>query len=117
MAQFERLIIPSEQEAASRLKSYIADVQDSPQQVVKLFHFSSGCVCMWVFLSLILVIFTLQLLQFFQKQKELIKRPTISKELKPEREILLARLQDHNKGSKQMHFQNFITVVAGYTCY
>lgn len=46
MAQFERLIIPSEQEAAGRLKSYIADVQDSPQQVVnRLFHFNSGCVC------------------------------------------------------------------------
>lgn len=47
MAQFERLIKPSEQEAASRLKSYIADVQDSPQQVVEiLFHIRSCCV--WV---------------------------------------------------------------------
>lgn len=51
MAQFERLIMPSEQEAAGRLKSYIADVQDSPQQVVNwLFHFSSGYVCVCVFL-------------------------------------------------------------------
>lgn len=35
MAQFERLMAPSEQEVAGRLKSYIADVQDNPQQVVK----------------------------------------------------------------------------------
>lgn len=35
MAQFERLMMPSEQEVAGRLKSYIADVQDNPQQVVK----------------------------------------------------------------------------------
>lgn len=48
MAQFERLMTPSEQEVASRLKSYIADVQDNPQQVVK--HTISAqvvkyCVC------------------------------------------------------------------------
>lgn len=35
MAQFERLMAPSEQEVAGRLKSYISDVQDNPQQVVK----------------------------------------------------------------------------------
>lgn len=35
VAQFERLMMPSEQEVAGRLKSYIADVQDNPQQVVK----------------------------------------------------------------------------------
>lgn len=35
MAQFERLMAPSEQDVAGRLKSYIADVQDNPQQVVK----------------------------------------------------------------------------------
>lgn len=35
MAQFERLMMPSECEVAGRLKSYIADVQDNPQQVVK----------------------------------------------------------------------------------
>uniref|UniRef100_A0A4W6F7X0 Cytoplasmic dynein 2 heavy chain 1 n=1 Tax=Lates calcarifer TaxID=8187 RepID=A0A4W6F7X0_LATCA len=72
VAQFERLMAPSEQEAAGRLKSYIADVQDNPQQ----------------------------LLQVFQKHKELIRRPTISKELQSERETLLARLLDYNKGLK-----------------
>ncbi|XP_034460809.1 cytoplasmic dynein 2 heavy chain 1 isoform X1 [Hippoglossus hippoglossus] len=72
MAQFERLMAPSEQEVAGRLKSYIADVQDNPQQ----------------------------LLQVFQKHKELIRRPTISKELQSERETLLARLLDYNKGLK-----------------
>lgn len=49
MAQFERLMAPSEQEAAGRLKSYIADVQDNPQQVVK--HTTSTLVlkyCVWV---------------------------------------------------------------------
>lgn len=35
MAQFERLMAPSEQDVAGRLKSCIADVQDNPQQVVK----------------------------------------------------------------------------------
>lgn len=43
MAQFERLILPSEQEAASRLKSYIADIQDSPQQVVNMLDHVSSC--------------------------------------------------------------------------
>lgn len=33
VAQFERLMAPSEQEVAGRLKSYIAHVQDNPQQV------------------------------------------------------------------------------------
>lgn len=33
MAQFERLMTPSEQEVAGRLKGHIADVQDNPQQV------------------------------------------------------------------------------------
>uniref|UniRef100_A0AAQ5YAS5 Dynein heavy chain tail domain-containing protein n=1 Tax=Amphiprion ocellaris TaxID=80972 RepID=A0AAQ5YAS5_AMPOC len=72
VAQFERLMAPSEQEVAGRLKSYIADVKDNPQQ----------------------------LLQAFQKHKELIRRPTISKELQSEREMLLARILDYNKGLK-----------------
>ncbi|XP_008299945.1 cytoplasmic dynein 2 heavy chain 1 [Stegastes partitus] len=72
VAQFERLMAPSEQEVAGRLKSYIADVQDNPQQ----------------------------LLQVFQKHKELVRRPTISKELQSEREMLLARILDYNKGLK-----------------
>lgn len=42
MVQYERLIIPSEQEVAGRLKSYIADVQDNPQQVRKASYFSSN---------------------------------------------------------------------------
>ncbi|KAK5608849.1 Cytoplasmic dynein 2 heavy chain 1 [Crenichthys baileyi] len=70
--QFERVIAPSEQEVAGRLKSSISDVQDNPQQ----------------------------LLQLFQKHKELIRRPTISKELQSERETLLAKLLDYNKGLK-----------------
>ncbi|KAK2847119.1 hypothetical protein Q5P01_010118 [Channa striata] len=72
VAQFERLMAPSEREVAGRLKSYIADVQDIPQQLLQVFH----------------------------KHKELIKRPTISKELQSERENLLARLLDYNKGLK-----------------
>lgn len=50
MAQFERLITPSEQEVAGTLKSYIADVQDNPQQVVKhtiSAQFLRYCVCVW----------------------------------------------------------------------
>ncbi|XP_061575223.1 dynein cytoplasmic 2 heavy chain 1 isoform X3 [Cololabis saira] len=74
VAQFERVIAPSEQQVAGRLKSYIADVQDNPQQV-------------------------------FQKHKELIRRPTVSKELQSERETLLARLLDYNKGLKS-DFEN-----------
>uniref|UniRef100_A0A3P8WNV8 Cytoplasmic dynein 2 heavy chain 1 n=1 Tax=Cynoglossus semilaevis TaxID=244447 RepID=A0A3P8WNV8_CYNSE len=69
VAQFERLMAPSEQEVAGRLKSYIAHVQDNPQQ----------------------------LLQVFQKHKELIKRPTIGKELQSERETMQARLLEYNK--------------------
>ncbi|KAM4743047.1 cytoplasmic dynein 2 heavy chain 1 isoform 3-T4 [Anableps anableps] len=72
MVQFERVIAPLEQEVAGRLKSHIADVQDNSQQ----------------------------LLQVFQKHKELIRRPTVSKELQSEREKLLAKLLDYNKGLK-----------------
>ncbi|XDV33112.1 hypothetical protein PO909_003674 [Leuciscus waleckii] len=70
VSQFDRLITPAEQEAAGKLKTFIIDAQDSPQQ----------------------------LLQAFQKHRDLIKRPTISKELQPERETLLTRLLDYNKG-------------------
>ncbi|XP_056467776.1 cytoplasmic dynein 2 heavy chain 1 isoform X1 [Gadus chalcogrammus] len=70
--QFERCISSSEQEVAAILKRYIGDVQDNPQQ----------------------------LLQVFKKHKELIRRPTISKELQSERETLLARLLDYSKGLK-----------------
>ncbi|XP_040400085.1 cytoplasmic dynein 2 heavy chain 1 isoform X2 [Cygnus olor] len=69
VSQFERTIAPAEQKVASKLKKFISEIQDSPQQ----------------------------LLQTFQKHKELIKRPNISKELLLERETLLARLQDYVK--------------------
>uniref|UniRef100_A0A672TN04 Cytoplasmic dynein 2 heavy chain 1 n=1 Tax=Strigops habroptila TaxID=2489341 RepID=A0A672TN04_STRHB len=67
VSQYERIIAPAEQKIASKLKKVISEIQDSPQQ----------------------------LLQTFQKHKELIKHPNISKELLFEREILLARLQDY----------------------
>ncbi|XP_072546992.1 cytoplasmic dynein 2 heavy chain 1 isoform X2 [Salminus brasiliensis] len=70
VSQFERVIAPAEEEAARKLKTYIRDVQDSPQQC----------------------------LQVFQKHREIIKRPTVSKELQSEREILLTRLHDFCKG-------------------
>ncbi|XP_043547742.1 cytoplasmic dynein 2 heavy chain 1 isoform X2 [Chiloscyllium plagiosum] len=70
VAQFERSIAPSEQKVASKLKVFIVEVQDNPQQ----------------------------LLQAFQKYKELIKRPSISKELLSEREMLLAKLTEYIKG-------------------
>lgn len=99
MAQFERLIAPSEQDVAGRLKTYIADVQDNPQQVIK--HISS--ILNFTILSGYLLMRELmcpfQLLQVFQKHKELIRRPTISKELQSERETLLAKLLDYNKGT------------------
>ncbi|XP_035398354.1 cytoplasmic dynein 2 heavy chain 1 [Cygnus atratus] len=69
VSQFERTIAPAEQKVASKLKKFISEIQDSPQQ----------------------------LLQTFQKHKELIKHPNISKELLLERETLLARLQDYVK--------------------
>ncbi|TRY83670.1 hypothetical protein DNTS_027964 [Danionella cerebrum] len=70
VSQFDRILAPAEQEAAGKLKSFIRDAQDSPQQ----------------------------LLQVFQKHRDLIKRTTISRELQPERETLLTRLLDYNKG-------------------
>ncbi|XP_072706738.1 cytoplasmic dynein 2 heavy chain 1 isoform X3 [Ciconia boyciana] len=69
VSQYERIIAPAEQKIASKLKKFISEIQDSPQQ----------------------------LLQTFQKYKELIKHPSISKELLFERETLLARLQDYVK--------------------
>ncbi|XP_035389840.1 cytoplasmic dynein 2 heavy chain 1 isoform X3 [Electrophorus electricus] len=72
VSQFERVIAPAEQEVAGKLKTCIRDVQDSPQQ----------------------------LLQVFQKHKDLIRRPTVSKALQPEREILLTRLLDYCKGQR-----------------
>ncbi|XP_068037518.1 cytoplasmic dynein 2 heavy chain 1 isoform X5 [Anomalospiza imberbis] len=69
VSQYERIIAPMEQKIASKLKKFISEIQDSPQQ----------------------------LLQIFQKHKELIKHPNISKELLFERETLLAALQDYVK--------------------
>ncbi|KFV17286.1 Cytoplasmic dynein 2 heavy chain 1, partial [Tauraco erythrolophus] len=69
VSQYERIIAPAEQKIASKLKKFISEIQDSPQQ----------------------------LLQTFQKYKDLIKHPNISKELLFERETLLARLQDYVK--------------------
>uniref|UniRef100_A0A452I6Q6 Uncharacterized protein n=1 Tax=Gopherus agassizii TaxID=38772 RepID=A0A452I6Q6_9SAUR len=69
VSQYERIVAPVEQKIASKLKTFISEIQDSPQQ----------------------------LLQAFQKYKELVKRPSISKELLLERETLLARLQDSVK--------------------
>ncbi|KAK2517345.1 hypothetical protein Q9233_013201 [Columba guinea] len=69
VSQYERIIAPAEQKIASKLKKFISEIEDSPQQ----------------------------LLQTFQKYKELIKHPNISKELLFERETLLARLQDYVK--------------------
>ncbi|EMP37963.1 Cytoplasmic dynein 2 heavy chain 1 [Chelonia mydas] len=69
VSQYERIVAPVEQKIASKLKTFISEIQDSPQQ----------------------------LLQAFQKYKELVKRPSISKELLFERETLLARLQDSVK--------------------
>uniref|UniRef100_A0AAR2JK60 Cytoplasmic dynein 2 heavy chain 1 n=1 Tax=Pygocentrus nattereri TaxID=42514 RepID=A0AAR2JK60_PYGNA len=70
VSQFERVISPAEEEAARKLKTYIRDVQDSPQQC----------------------------LQVFQKHREIIRRPTVSKALQSEREVLLTRLHDYCKG-------------------
>ncbi|XP_078258652.1 cytoplasmic dynein 2 heavy chain 1 isoform X1 [Rhinoraja longicauda] len=70
VTQFERLISPSEQKVASKLKVSIVEVQDNPQQ----------------------------LLQAFQKYQELVKRPSISKDLLSEREMLLAKLAEYIKG-------------------
>uniref|UniRef100_A0A8C0I8A9 Cytoplasmic dynein 2 heavy chain 1 n=1 Tax=Bubo bubo TaxID=30461 RepID=A0A8C0I8A9_BUBBB len=61
VSQYERIIAPAEQKIASKLKKFISEIQDSPQQ----------------------------LLQTFQKYKELIKHPNISKELLFERETLI----------------------------
>uniref|UniRef100_A0A670IVV3 Dynein cytoplasmic 2 heavy chain 1 n=1 Tax=Podarcis muralis TaxID=64176 RepID=A0A670IVV3_PODMU len=69
VCQYERIISPAEQKIASKLKTFISEIQDSPQQ----------------------------LLQAFQKYKELVRRPSISKELILERETLLAKLQDSVK--------------------
>uniref|UniRef100_A0A8C5XJH6 Dynein cytoplasmic 2 heavy chain 1 n=1 Tax=Microcebus murinus TaxID=30608 RepID=A0A8C5XJH6_MICMU len=77
VSQYEKIIAPAEQKIAGRLKNYISEIQDSPQQ----------------------------LLQAFLKYKELVKRPTISKELMLERETLLARLTDSVKDFR-LDFEN-----------
>ncbi|CAI9593488.1 unnamed protein product, partial [Staurois parvus] len=60
---------PAEEKIASKLKSYFSEIHESPQQ----------------------------LLQAFQKHKEMVKRPNIGKQLITERETLLARLLDYIK--------------------
>ncbi|KAB1272093.1 Cytoplasmic dynein 2 heavy chain 1 [Camelus dromedarius] len=69
VSQYEKIIAPAERKIAGKLKNYISEIQDSPQQ----------------------------LLQAFLKYEVLVKRPTISKELMLERETLLARLTDSVK--------------------
>ncbi|KAM5224141.1 cytoplasmic dynein 2 heavy chain 1 isoform 4-T5 [Hipposideros larvatus] len=77
VSQYEKIIAPAEQKIAGKLKNYISEIQDSPQQ----------------------------LLQAFLKYKELVKRPTLSKELMLERETLLARLVDSVKDFR-LDFEN-----------
>ncbi|KAK7812802.1 LOW QUALITY PROTEIN: hypothetical protein U0070_019828, partial [Myodes glareolus] len=77
VSQYEKIIAPAEQKIAGKLKNYISEIQDSPQQ----------------------------LLQAFLKYKELVKRPTISQELVLERETLLARLGDSAKDFR-LDFEN-----------
>ncbi|XP_051482944.1 cytoplasmic dynein 2 heavy chain 1 isoform X1 [Apus apus] len=84
VSQYERIIAPAEQKIASKLKKFLSEIQDSPQQ----------------------------LLQTFQKYKELIKHPNIRKELLFERETLLARLQDYVK-DYQTDFETRCHGVAG----
>ncbi|XP_068122972.1 cytoplasmic dynein 2 heavy chain 1 isoform X2 [Hyperolius riggenbachi] len=69
VSQYERIIEPAEEKIARKLKSYFSEIHDSPQQ----------------------------LLQAFQKHKELVKRPNVRKQLISERETLLARLLDYIK--------------------
>lgn len=57
------------------------------------------CLCVIEALLTTLCCLLFQLLLVFQKHKELIRRPTVSKELQSERETLLARLLDYNKGA------------------
>ncbi|KAF5921105.1 hypothetical protein HPG69_018505 [Diceros bicornis minor] len=77
VSQYEKIIAPAEQKIAGKLKNYISEIQDSPQQ----------------------------LLQAFLKYKELVKRPIISKELMLERDTLLARLVDSVKDFR-LDFEN-----------
>uniref|UniRef100_A0A8D2DB61 Dynein cytoplasmic 2 heavy chain 1 n=1 Tax=Sciurus vulgaris TaxID=55149 RepID=A0A8D2DB61_SCIVU len=84
VSQYEKIIAPAEQKIAGKLKNYISEIQDSPQQ----------------------------LLQAFFKYKELVKRPTISKELMLERETLLARLVDSVKDFR-LDFENRCRGVPG----
>ncbi|XP_044894140.1 cytoplasmic dynein 2 heavy chain 1 isoform X9 [Felis catus] len=84
VSQYEKIIAPAEQKIAGKLKIYISEIQDSPQQ----------------------------LLQAFLKYKELVKRPTISKELMLERETLLARLVDSIKDFR-LDFENRCRGVPG----
>ncbi|XP_034521541.1 LOW QUALITY PROTEIN: cytoplasmic dynein 2 heavy chain 1 [Ailuropoda melanoleuca] len=84
VSQYEKIIAPAEQKIAGKLKNYISEIQDSPQQ----------------------------LFQAFLKYKELVKRPTISKELMLERETLLARLVDSVKDFR-LDFENRCRGVPG----
>uniref|UniRef100_A0A673TLY6 Dynein cytoplasmic 2 heavy chain 1 n=1 Tax=Suricata suricatta TaxID=37032 RepID=A0A673TLY6_SURSU len=84
VSQYEKIIAPAEQKIAGKLKNYISEIQDSPQQ----------------------------LLQAFLKYKELVKRPTISKELMLERETLLARIVDSIKDFRS-DFENRCRGVPG----
>ncbi|XP_044933442.1 cytoplasmic dynein 2 heavy chain 1 isoform X4 [Mustela putorius furo] len=86
VSQYEKIIAPAEQKIAGKLKNYISEIQDSPQQ----------------------------LLQAFLKYKELVKRPAISKELMLERETLLARLVDSVKDFR-LDFENRCRGVPGET--
>lgn len=72
----------------------------SQRQYLRTALLSSVRICLAFFQEkeITFIYFTFQLLQTFQKYKELIKHPNISKELLFERETLLARLQDYVKG-------------------
>ncbi|CAI8019648.1 Cytoplasmic dynein 2 heavy chain 1, partial [Geodia barretti] len=67
VAQYDRGMVPAESSIAGKLRSRFHQLEAQPHQ----------------------------LLQEFQRYKELVKRPTISKELMPERETLLGQLTSY----------------------
>ena len=73
MTQFENSLIPAENRIAGKLRSQLRNMHGN----------------------------TLQLLQEFKRYKELIKRPSIQRELVAERESLLGKLSEYLEKEKK----------------
>jgi dynein heavy chain 2, cytosolic len=94
VSEYERAMRPVEAVVAGKLRTHISGAVDRPQQLLREFAKSVGCVCVGrpSDRASICVCVCVCVLLLLRRYKNLLARPTILRELVAERETLLAQL-------------------------